>query len=142
MRCTSPFDNGSYHLGTISTNRTSVLLVLLGQASLSTLRVGKILHPANKMHFSFDNGSYHMGTTRTNRTNRQLGQPSLSIQRVGHILSPPHEMHFSIRQRIVSHGHDSFESTAIAQLFYDSYLLRCIGQPSYFEVTFSLKSPS
>ena len=58
----------------------------------------------------FDNGSYSMGTIRTNRTNRRLGQASLSIQRVGHILSPANEMHFSIRQRVGSHGHDSYES--------------------------------
>ena len=58
----------------------------------------------------FDSGLYHLGTIRTNRTNRQLGQTSLRIQRLGHILSPPNEMHFSIRQRVVSHGHESFES--------------------------------
>lgn len=58
-----------------------------------------------------DNGLYHMGTIPTNRTNPQLGQASLSIQRVEHILSPASEIHFSIRQRVVSHGHDSYEST-------------------------------
>ena len=57
-----------------------------------------------------DNGLYHTGTIRTNRTNPQLGQASLSIQRVEHILSPASEIHFSIRQRVVSHGHDSYES--------------------------------
>ena len=79
----------------------------------------------------FDNGSYHMGTIRTNRMNRQLGEGFLGLQRVRNILSPPNEMQFSIRQRLVSHGHDSYESTATAQLFYDSYLFRCIGQPSF-----------
>ena len=84
----------------------------------------------------FDNGSYHICTNRSNRsnrTNRQLGEGSLDLQRVRNILSPPNEMHFSIRQRVVPHGHDSHESTGTAQLFYDSYLFRCIGQPSSTE---------
>ena len=58
----------------------------------------------------FDNGSYHMVTIRTNRTNRQLGEGFLGIQLLRNILSPPNEMHFSIRQRVVSHGHDPYES--------------------------------
>ena len=77
----------------------------------------------------FDNGSYHMDTIRTNRTNRQLGQgrqASLSIQRVGNILSP--------LMRCILHSTTGLlrmdDSTATAQLFYDSYLFRCIGQPS------------
>ena len=78
----------------------------------------------------FDNGSYHMGTIRTNRTNRQLAEGFLGLHRVRNILSPPNEIQFSIRQRVVSHGHDLYESTATAQPFYDSYLFRCIGQPS------------
>ena len=77
----------------------------------------------------FDNGSYHMDTIRTNRTNRQLGEGFLGLRHVRNILRGPNEMHFSIRQRVVSHGHDSYESTATAQLFYDSCLFRCIGQP-------------
>ena len=78
----------------------------------------------------FDSGSYHMGTIRTNRTNRQLGEGFLGLHRVRNILSPPDEIQFSIRQRVVPHGHDLYESTATAQPFYDSYLFRCIGQPS------------
>ena len=35
---------------------------------------------------------------------------SLTIQAPRNILSPTNEMHFSIRQRIVSHGHDPYES--------------------------------
>ena len=46
----------------------------------------------------------------TIRTNRQLGQVSLRIQRAGNILSPAKEMDFSIRQQVVSHGHNSYES--------------------------------
>ena len=81
----------------------------------------------------FDNGSYHMGMIRTNRTNRQLGEGFLGIQRVRNILSPLNEMHFSIRQRVVSTNVLLVridDSMASAQLFYNSYLFRCIGQPS------------
>ena len=81
----------------------------------------------------FDNGSYHMGTIRTNRTNRHLGQGAHGIQRLRNILSPPNDMHFSIRQRVVSRNVLLVridDSIASAQLFYDSYLFRCIGQPS------------
>ena len=49
MICISPFDNGSYHIGTIRTNRTNRQL---RQASLSIQRVGNILSPPNEMHFS------------------------------------------------------------------------------------------
>ena len=51
-----------------------------------------------------------MGTIRTNRTNQHLGQGSHGVQRLRNILSPPNDMHFAIRQRVVSHGHDSYES--------------------------------
>ena len=107
MRCISPFDNGSYHMGTIRTNRTNRQL---GQASLSIQRVGHSQSPANEMLSPFDNGSYHMGTIRTNRTNRQLERGFLGLQRVRNILSPPNEMHFSIQQRVYS------ESTIRQQL--------------------------
>ena len=84
----------------------------------------------------FDNGSYHMATIRTNQTNRQLGEGFLALQRVRNILSAPNEMHFSIRQRVVStnvHLLRIDDSIPTAQLFYDSYLFRCIGQPSVFD---------
>ena len=80
-----------------------------------------------------DNGLYHMGAIHTNRTNPQLGQASLSIQRVEHILSPASEIHFSIRQRVVSHGHDSYESnesttrTSVSQHRAWWTLMRCIS---------------
>ena len=66
-----------------------------------------------------------MGTIRTNRTNRQLGQASLRKQRVGHSLSPANKMHFSIRQRVVSHGHDSYESNESTTQKRVSWLTAC-----------------
>jgi len=117
MRCISPFDNGSYHIGTIRTNPQR------GQAWWTLMRCISPL----------DNGLYHTGTIRTNRTNPQLGQASLSIQRVEHILSPASEIHFSIRQRVVSHGHDSYESnesttrTSVSQHTAWWTLMRCIS---------------
>ena len=49
MRCISPFDNGSYDMGTIRTNRTNRQL---GERFLGIQRVRNILSPPNEMHFS------------------------------------------------------------------------------------------
>ena len=79
-------------------------------------------------------GSYHTAMIRTNPTNRQEG--FLGIQRVRNILSTPNEMHFSIGQRVSTAVSTNVHLLRIddliptAQLFYDSYLFRCIGQPS------------
>ena len=80
----------------------------------------------------FDNGSYHMVTIRTNRTNRQLGEGSLTIQAPRNILSPPNEMHFSIRQRVVSHGHDPYESN-------ESTTRRRVSRHAANEMHFSIR---
>ena len=56
MRCISPFDNGSYHMGTIRTNRTNRQLGQGRQASLSIQRVGNIL-PLMRCISPSDNGS-------------------------------------------------------------------------------------
>ena len=127
MRCISPFDNVSCHMGTNRTNRTNRQLVL----DIFKVPLMRCISP-------FDSGSYHMGTIRTNRTNRQLGEGLLGLHRVRNILSPPNEIQFSIRQRVVPHGHDLYESTATAQPFYDSYLFRCIGQPSRIQLMLTI----
>ena len=115
MRCISPFDNGSYHTGTIRTNRTNRELergfLGLAYSVLGFREIFKV--PLMRCISPFDNGSYHTGTIRTNRTNRQLGQASLSIERVANILSLANEMYFSIRQRVVSHRHDSYKSNEL-----------------------------
>ena len=49
MRCISPFDNGSYHTGTIRTNRTNSELE---RGFLGLQRVRNILSPPNEMHYS------------------------------------------------------------------------------------------
>ena len=49
MRCISPFDNGSYHMVTIRTNRTNRQL-REGFLGMQLLR--NILSPPNEMHFS------------------------------------------------------------------------------------------
>ena len=49
MRCISPFDNGSYHMVTIRTNRTNRQL---GEGSLTIQAPRNILSPPNEMHFS------------------------------------------------------------------------------------------
>ena len=89
LRGISPFDNGSYHMGTIRTNGTNRQLkeAFLAYSVLEIVPLMRCISP-------FDNGSYHMGTICANR---QLGQASLSIQRVGHILSPVNEMHLHSR---------------------------------------------
>ena len=94
-------------MGTNRSNRTNRQL---GEGTLELQRVTTIQVHLMRCNSPFDNGSCHIGTNRSNRTNRQLGEGSLDLQRVRNILSPPNEMHFSIRQRVVSHGHDSYES--------------------------------
>ena len=88
----------------------------------------------------FDNGSYHMVTIRTNRTNRQLGEGSLTIQAPRNIPSPPNEMHFYIRQRVVSHGHDPYESneSTTRRRVLGMQLLRNIPSPPN-EMHFSIR---
>ena len=49
MRCISPFDNGSYHMGTVRTNRTNRQL---GEGFLGLHRVRNILSPPNEIQFS------------------------------------------------------------------------------------------
>ena len=49
MRYISPLDNGSYHMGTIRTNRTSRQL---GEGFLGIQHVRNILSPPNEMPFS------------------------------------------------------------------------------------------
>ena len=127
MRCISPFDNGSYHMGTIRTNRTNRHL---GQASLRIQRVGHILSPANDMHFSIRQRvvSHEHDSYESNESTTRKRVPFLGLQRVRNILSPPYEMHFSIRQRVVSHGHDSYESNeSTTRTSVSQHTMRCIS---------------
>ena len=50
----------------------------------------------------------HVRVERIDNSDKRL--LSSIIQRVGDTLSTANEMYFSIRQRDVSHGHDSYES--------------------------------
>ena len=49
LRCIPPFDNGSYHMVTIRTNRTNRQL---GEGFLTMQRPRNILSPPNEMHVS------------------------------------------------------------------------------------------
>ena len=122
MRCISPFDKGSYHTGTIRTNRTNRQLE---RGFLGLQRVRNILSPPNEMHFSIRQRVVSPGHDSYESNESTTRQASLSIERVANILSPANEMYFSIRQGVVSHGHDSNESNESTTRKRVSWLTAC-----------------
>ena len=119
MRCICPFDNGSYHMGTICTSRTNRQF---GQASLRTQHAAHILSPANEIHFSFRQRAVSHGHD-SYEWNESTTRSSVSQHTA---LTSRNEMHFSIRQRVVSKNVLLVridDSIATAQFFCDSYLI-------------------